>query len=136
MKYSIKGLFLLLIFFLITVSINSAQYYICLGSFVEERNYNEFAIKLQDSGIDTVLEEIRVSGKIFTRVLTEAQNGLFREINTRKSLMGLQAGSFMVKKLRAKNTPVEMLDMICIFFYYVRKGAATTTLLLNRIRNF
>ena len=64
-----KKLYFLIYFLIIAFNIFSTDYYICLGSFIDNKSYSQFNKLLNDNGIVTVFEKVNVKGKNYTRVI-------------------------------------------------------------------
>lgn len=64
-KKIISILFLLMLYF----TVHSIDYYICLGSFLDNNNAIEYSNALNKLGISTVYEKAKIKNKNFTRVL-------------------------------------------------------------------
>lgn len=84
-----KKLIIILYLFLFYTQIYSFDYYICLGSFLDNNNSIEYSSNLNNIGIKTIYEKIIINNKTFTRVLYEKKftnlNDAIKELNQLKN---------------------------------------------------
>jgi len=64
-----KKIFLIISVLFITFNFFGTDYYICLGSFLNQNNLSFFSKSLNDSGISTIFEKTSINGKVFTRII-------------------------------------------------------------------
>ncbi len=83
-----KKIIIVLYLFLFYIKIYSLDYYICLGSFLDNNNSIEYSNNLNNIGIKTIIEKVRIKNRSFTRVLYEKRfNNLTEAIKELNQLM-------------------------------------------------